>query len=175
VEQGQQLPNDKYDLGVAGNAIRSYAGSKFSKELFENFWLGKGVYYMRLSTFQQISDFIEKSGSNIEKKTIELSGKRYFVATYSFYASAIFDKVLGRAAIIFNSNGRPVGLYDTYDFDPKSWGDRSISNETKTRLVNLASRFGTNALPFNIFYGKGSEYYWKYIAPRAPEFNFKIQ
>lgn len=174
----EQQPYNEYDLGPAGNTIRSYAGSNFSKELFSNYWLGKGVYYMRFSTFQQVAQFIEKSGSSYKKQEIELSGKKYFVAVHNFYGSSIFDKALGRATVIFNLDGKPVGLYDQYDFDIKKWGERSWPSETKTRLVYLASRFGTNAMPFAIFYGKGAEYFWKYIAPeiyKTTKQQFRVQ
>jgi len=51
----------------------------------------------------------------------------------------------------FNTkNGfQPVGFYDIWDLDPKSWGTRSYSNEAITRFYNWQLNGGT---PFEITY-----------------------
>jgi len=46
----------------------------------------------------------------------------------------------------------PVGLSDTYDFNPMSWGDRDAKSEAMTRAVNIAGTI-CDAASFNISYG----------------------
>jgi RHS repeat-associated protein len=163
---GTTQTKERPDLGKVGNLIRGFAGSDFSKDLFENYWQGKGVYYLSYKNFKATSDFIKQSNLKARKGIpIDLGGEQFEARVENFYGSEIFDKAFGSATIIYDLNGKPVGFFDIYDFDPHKWGDRSIASETKTRLVYLASIFGRNARPFAILYGKGIDYFWKYIVP----------
>lgn len=161
----QQFPNQpgRPDLGKLGNQIRSHAGSEFSKDLFENYWQGKGTYYISTEEFAKIVAAAEKAGAkNTPGVKITLNGHEYVAKTISFYSSSRYDKAVGTATMLYDPNGNAVGFYDRYDFDPKSWGDRSISAESITRLVLAASAF-SNAKDFNVYYGKGVTYYQNYI------------
>ncbi|HEX9503000.1 MAG TPA: hypothetical protein VF974_01595 [Patescibacteria group bacterium] len=103
--------------------------------------------------------YIKPCGAqNIPGVKITLNGHEYVVKTISFYSSDRYDKAFGTATMLYDPQGKAVGFYDKYDFDPKSWGDRSVSAETKTRMVFVASNFG-GAKDFNVYYGKGVSYY----------------
>jgi RHS repeat-associated protein len=154
----------KPDLGRLGNKIRSYAGSDFSKGLFENYWLKKGDYYLTQNTFEEVAAIADKAGAkDIRGSEIIIDGKKYVVKVISFYGSDKYDKAFGSATLIYDQHGKAVGFYDKYDFDPKAWGDRSVSAETKTRLVYDASLITGNGKTFNIFSGAGIKYYWQYV------------
>ena len=151
------------DLGKLGNQIRSYAGSDFSKDLFENYWLAKGTYYISEKEFTQIAAAAEKAGAKeVKGVKINLNGHEYIAKTISFYGSAKYDKAFGTATMIYDLQGKAVGFYDKYDFDPKSWGDRSTSAEIKTRMVFAASII-SKANDFNIYYGKGVSFKQSYL------------
>ena len=55
------------------------------------------------------------------------------------------------ATVFLNERGNIVGLYDEYDFNALPWGERSIKNEIKTRLVKAISL--KNAKAFSIKFG----------------------
>ena len=159
-DDNTQSPNQtgRPDLGKLGNEIRNFAGSDFSKDLFENFWLGKGSYYISDKEFIEIVAAADKAGAaNTKGVKINLNGHEYVVKTISFYGSDKYDKAFGTATMLYDLQGKAVGFYDKYDFDPKSWNTRSFSAEAKTRLVFLASMI-SQAKDFKVFYGKGVTY-----------------
>jgi len=69
----------------------------------------------------------------------------------NFYNSKEYSLVFGRSTLFYNKQGNIVGFHDKYDFDSKSWGTRSTTNEIKTRMVRWASP--KTAKPYYIRYG----------------------
>jgi len=150
---------ERPDLGFLGNKIRNFAGSDFSKDLFENYWLKKGTMYLSEKVFKNISEAAEKAGAkNIPGNPVIILGRTYIAKTVSFYKSEEFALAIGTATMLYDTKGAPVGFYDRYDFDMKSWGERSIKNEAKTRLVFDASILTNNGKDFDLYYGVGVHY-----------------
>lgn len=150
VNQGQ---GGRPDLGSLGNEIRNRAGSDFSKDMFENYWLGKGDVNLSQSRF---NDIVKHAGAGGKGSNVILSNSQPGVArVHSFYGdSNPYALVLGRATI-FYQGGVPVGFQDGYNFNWRwMWGEgsRTIPNELKTRAVSTAG-FLYGAEPFNIYYG----------------------
>jgi len=69
----------------------------------------------------------------------------------SFYGSREFDHAFGVATIYTNDNNEIVGFMDYYDFDARSWGERSYKAEIISRSINIFSP--RKAKPFKITYG----------------------
>ncbi len=139
------------DLGFWGNVIRNQAGSEFSKDMFENYWLGRGTVNL---TQQQFNSIVKAAGAvygNPEPVTLS-NGQLGVAKVHSFYDSPEYSLSLGRATIYYNQAGGAVGFSDEYNFDPLAWGIRSINNEMKTRAVNAAGAL-YGATPFKIYYG----------------------
>ena len=145
------------DLGFLGNSIRNYAGSNFSKNMFENYWTGGGDVELTGKRFAGILLDIKtgkipmtKSGAVILKNSDgSLSKGTKNIA--DFYNSSEYSLVFGRATVYKNEFDNVVGFYDYYDFDPKSWGTRSFKSEVITRAVRYTSP--NSAKPFAIRYG----------------------
>lgn len=151
------IKNERPDLGFLGNNIRRYAGSDFSKDMFENYWNGSGDVELTGKRFAGIlldikaGKFPVKDPSPIILKNpngSSSSGTKYNV---DFYDNQEYKLVFGRATIYTNNSGNIVGFYDYYDFDSKPFGIRSFKNELKTRAVRYASP--NKAKPFAIRYG----------------------
>ena len=88
--------------------------------------------------------YIKESGqlpseSDGNSKTIDFYNSKYALA-------------FGKATVTLDGKQRITGFSDTYDFDPKKFGDRSLANEFKTRAVNNASKFLGNGKEFKVSY-----------------------
>ncbi|MGD1961870.1 MAG: RHS repeat-associated core domain-containing protein [Fulvivirga sp.] len=153
----RQQSGGRPDLGYVGNEIRSRAGSDFSKDLFERYWLGKGDARLSNERFLEIWDEIYRVDPKVFSKrgrkiTME-DGSKVYARTVNFYGSDEYALALGRATVFFDATSNlPVGFYDYYDFDPKDWGVRSNSAEIKTRMVHTAGK-AYGATPFRLVYG----------------------
>ena len=160
VERKSETPIKRQDLGFLGNQIREYAGSEYSKNVFENYWNGGGDIELSSERFAGILLDI-KNGNGISRKNRsndtyaftnnEGQTKQYYACVYSFYESKEYSLVYGSATMYTDEKERFVGFYDTYDFDSKKWGERSVKNELKTRAVRYASP--KTAKSFDIRYG----------------------
>ncbi len=152
----QQTQDGRPDLGLMGNLIRERAGSEFSKDLFENFWLRRGDKNLTQTRFIDIWEELYSVDPRIfdrkGKKIVMDNGVTLYAKTANFYSSSEYSLALGRATVFFDTNGTPVGFYDRYDFDPKAWGIRSNDAETKTRMVNREAKLH-GAVAFDIIYG----------------------
>ena len=147
-----EIGNDSYGekIGGYGGEIQSQAGSQFSKDMFWNYWNGKGDVDIKGQRFASILMYLKENKSvptDLDSKGDKITGK-----VVSFYESEEYALVFGRATVYYDPKGRVVGLFDNYDFDSKSFGTRSPKNEIKTRLVNFFSP--SFSKPFNIRYGK---------------------
>ena len=144
------------DLGYVGNSIRDRAGSDFSKDLFERYWLGKGDAKLSqeqfLEIWQEIYEVDPKVFSERGRKITMEDGSTVYAKTVNFYGSDEYALALGRATLFFDVNDLPVGFYDLYDFDPKDWGIRKNDAEIKTRMVNAAGTL-YGATPFKLIHG----------------------
>ncbi|MDR0559870.1 MAG: hypothetical protein LBG92_06840 [Prevotellaceae bacterium] len=110
------------------------SGSDFSIECFNKYWSGDNSQ-MDLSheKFNDIKNWtppFEKIPES-NKRKIMIDGKDYYQADISFYGTP-YGYSLGTATITFNSQGTPVGLSDTYDFNPGAEGrDKQAEFATK--------------------------------------------
>ncbi|NDW19461.1 RHS repeat-associated core domain-containing protein [Dysgonomonas sp. 216] len=141
-----EIGNDRYGdkVGGLGGDIQSYAGSQFSKDMFWNYWHGKGDVKLRGQRFASILMYLKENGVEVPQKA---GGK-----VVSFYESSEYARVFGRATVYYNASGQVTGFYDNYDFDSKSWGERSFKNEFITRTVDFFST--KKSKPFKITYGQ---------------------
>ena len=159
VERESPKPEERIDLGFVGNNIRERAGSEFSKNLFENYWTGKGDVELSGERFAGILLYVKENAPKSSSQTpVTLIGapsgnvvghgsKR----AVNFYSSSEYDKAFGTATLYYNSKGNIIGFFDHYDFDSKPWGERSFINELITRAVETASP--SEAKDFKIRYG----------------------
>lgn len=127
-------------------------GGDFSQECFNNYWSGTGDN-MSLSDerFEDITKYVEKPTSTMGMTSFKKNGKTYYQLTNDFYDTP-YALSLGNATVIYDSKMNPVGLSDTYDFNPMSWGDRDIDKEAMTRAVFIAGNI-CGAEDFDILYG----------------------
>ena len=159
VERESPKPEERIDLGFVGNNIRERAGSEFSKNLFENYWTGKGDVELSGERFAGILLYVKENAPKSSSQTpVTLIGapsgnvvghgsKR----AVNFYSSSEYDKAFGTATLYYNSKGNIIGFFDHYDFDSKPWGERSFINELITRAIETASP--SEAKDFKIRYG----------------------
>jgi hypothetical protein len=146
------------ELGKVGNEIRSFLKSDFAKDLFEQYWLGKGDYWLSKKEFENVVLAAEKAGAkNIPGTVVVIHGHEYIQKIISFYGSERYAKAFGTATMIYTKQGNAVGFFDTYDFDYR-WGQRTIGAELQTDAVNLASHYAGNASVYRIFYNMGVSY-----------------
>lgn len=146
-----EAADDNRDIGLIGRLLRGQLDSSFEKQLFEAYWLAQGDLQLSQAEFEQIAGSLEGLPI-LESYQIGAANGVYFAHKFDFYSNPRYDAGLGSAWIIFDSSGRAVGLYDRYDFNPKSWGVRSVSAEVKTRGVNFMGRLA-GAAPYRITYG----------------------
>lgn len=153
-KQQKQQTGGRPDLGLIGNAIRDRAGSDFSKDMFENYWLGRGDLILSQDRFLDIWSAAEDLDSKgMRRKGTEYTlpnGEKVYAKQISFYKSEVYKNAFGTATLIFDTNDLVVGFYDYYNFNSRT--SRSWDAELKTRSVREASRF-SNATPFRIGYG----------------------
>ena len=135
---------------------------EFNKDLFENFWIGKGDIILNRERFADIVSEAENSlGANETKgNQITLANDQPGISkVVNFYSSPEYSLAFGRATLYYDIGGNAVGFSDYYNFDPKPEGVRSKDAEKKIRMVNfaaeLARRFRKGRPPkaFNISYG----------------------
>lgn len=146
VEHTSPTPESRDDLSGFGNIIRENAGSEFSKNLFENYWNGGGDIELTDERFAGILLYVKKNATQESEGSrvniVSQNGNIIDVGSqklFDFYSSSEYDKAFGKATLFYNSKGNVIGFYDCYDFDSKSWGERSYKNEIITRSVSYAS------------------------------------
>lgn len=145
------LMSGRPNLGILGNWIRStQLDNNFSKTLFERYWLGLGNYWLTDTEFQDICN--QKTLDTPSDEIIDFIGEPCHKYVYSWYNSSKYALALGRASLYIRiSDSSPIGFYDYYDFDPKTWpGNRTLTNELKTRGINYFSP--STAKGFDIVY-----------------------
>jgi hypothetical protein len=137
----------------ADNTAAGKSGSEFSIECFKRYWSGTGKG-MELSEerFKKIKEYIPKRSKNdpddVSKYVYTKNNKTYYKYIVSFYGTP-YALSLGSATVVYDESFKPVGLYDTYDFN---WGGRSWNTEAMTRAVSIAGTV-CMAKAFGIYYG----------------------
>ena len=104
-------------------------------------------------TKEQFIDVL--SHGRIDYDNAELGADGYYTALISFYdTNNDLKNSFGVATIkykILDDNSIKFSAFkDTYNFDPKPWGVRSVKSETITRTYNAI----TNGTSFSIYYNK---------------------
>jgi RHS repeat-associated protein len=138
-------------------AMGEAAGSTVLESDFENkLW---GMYVRGRVAKYQLSDSEFKSivlaatpYSDIRPSAVTFSdGSAGLAQLVSTYGNKEMGYAIG-SATLYLQNGTAVGLRDTYDFDPKPWGERPRPAEIVTRVANGFSQTGQSG--FKVCYGK---------------------
>lgn len=125
--------------------------------MFENYWNGSGDIELTGKKFAGILMYVKENNPEVSKhNAITLKSNDGTTSTgiqrvADIYNSKEYSLVFGRSTLFYDSSSNIIGFYDTYDFDSKSWGSRSLENEIKTRMVRYASP--NTAKLFSIRYG----------------------
>ena len=156
VESTSIEPESREDFGYIGNGMRNRAHSEYSKNLFENYWKGKGDVEMSSERFAGLLLYIKNHNPSMGKRSncVLVGSKptdKGFKCSVNFYGSYEYDYAFGTGTIYMNSEGNIVGFYDFYDFDAKPFGQRTLKAELATRAVSNLSP--DTAKPFAIRYG----------------------
>ena len=145
IDHGTIEAHSDNDLGKTGNFIRQKAGSGIAKDLFTNFWNGEGDITLTGSQFAGILMYIKESNQS----PTESDSKSKLI---NFYDSQEYSLAFGSATVTLDGKQRITGFKDTYDFDPKKLGQRSLNNEIQTRAVAAASNIIGNGKKFKVSY-----------------------
>ena len=137
-----------------GHNAREFAGSAFSKDLFERYWFGDGDLELSNERFTGILLFLKDLKPKITSVT--KINARVTAKVTSFYSSKEYDKAFGSATVYYNKNNEVIGFHDTYDFNPIDFSKthRSLKNEIITRMVNYSSTTKSKAYEINYGYHK---------------------
>jgi RHS repeat-associated protein len=142
------LPSDEMGpeqrMSWIGGPLNSYLDSRTELAYWNHYKTGSGLD-VRMGSAE-----FGRAASYAENVLAEAGRGQHGRGTIgvSFYGNAEFNGVLGSATVEY-SNGFVIGIYDFYNFDPKSLGDRpSPTHEIATRLGRLAA--GPNQEPFSI-------------------------
>lgn len=126
--------------------------SDFAKDLYENYALGGGGYTLTPDQFGRAASVAASQYDPAQARDITLSnGAAGESQVVNFYSDAELAAGLGNATVYFQE-GRPVGLFDIYDFDPRPWGTRDFVSESQTRIVAGWTAI-RGYVPFNVTYG----------------------
>ncbi len=136
---------------AVGDAIRTQMESDFGKEIFRAFWEGQTSRYDLSETeFSKIMQAV--NGLDFAEQEVTFpdgsKGKR---RDYSLADNFEYSKPLGSVAVYYDQNDKPVGFYDTFDFNWK-WQGRNCIAEIQNRIFDMSGKaFGAH--PFQIVYG----------------------
>lgn len=137
------------DLGVVGNRIRAQLGTcNFCKDLFENYWQGKGPMVLSSERFNDVMRVADRPGGVV---STQIRKDGVTIQRVSFYGTT-YGNAFGEATLYRYPNSDQVTFHDYYDFDP---AHRKLWNEFKTRAVRAASP--STAKPFDIWAWRGGE------------------
>jgi len=129
--------------------LYSHPGGAFSSDCFNHYWEGSATPLILTSDrFSDIRNYAaEYKATNIA--TFNSGGQTYYQGQVSFYGTP-YELSFGTATITYNSQGQPVGIQDTYNFDARN--DRDLQSEIKTEAVNIAGTL-CGAHSYYISYG----------------------
>lgn len=136
---------------VIGDAIEACAGSDYEKECFRNYWNGSGNQTLSKTRFDDIAKNVDISKTSGWSQVV-INGTVYYQCQASFYGNATYDYALGTCTMYYDASGKAVGMKDTYDFDPKNFGERSAEAEALTRTIDTLGG-ACGAQDYNIGYG----------------------
>lgn len=152
---GQMIESKRPNLGLEGDVMRGVLWPGFTRDMFDNYWQGGGQG-VQLSgpRFKDIADYASTqpmpTGKDIGWFTGP-NGETLQKRLYNFYGSPDYRRSLGKSTLFYDRSGKPVGFYDTYNFDP-STGKRTGLAELETRIMHvLGPLHGAKAFP--IYYG----------------------
>jgi hypothetical protein len=153
VEHKSTMTDDArpYIESVLGHNAREFAGSAFSKDLFERYWFGDGNLELSDERFMGMLLFLKDSKPKITSVT-KIDANIAAKVT-SFYSSKEYDRAFGSATVYYNKSNEIIGFHDTYDFNPINFRKthRSLKNEIITRMVYYSSTTETKG--YEIHYG----------------------
>jgi hypothetical protein len=136
---------------IGNNTPEEKAGSTFAIACLNRYWAGTGQSMnLTAAQFGEIKKYIPKHYSydrNVMTPYTK-NQKTYYKSVVSFYNTP-YKLSLGTATVVYDENFKPVGLYDTYDFNK---GNRSFIPEAMTRAVDYVSS-SCGVKSYNLFYG----------------------
>lgn len=138
---------------TASAYLQEHAGSEFSQECFNNYWMGSGNdMSLSSSRFNDISGYIPDRNNSNGLNEVNINGQTYYQGQVSFYGTP-YELSLGTVNVTYDKNFNPVGLQDSYDFDSQIGnGTRDATSEMVTNMVNVAGTI-CGAKPYTIKYG----------------------
>ena len=120
------------------NRTNEYMESNYSSyEMLNQYMSGTGEdYAMRETSWERVSVYAkEKIGTKYnEGSSFTVDDKTYYQCQVSFYDNIDLGAAFGTSTVYFDSNGNPAGFKDTYNFDSKPWGERTVVGELSTRI-----------------------------------------
>lgn len=136
------------------NPSDSALDSEFERRLYDH-WLGGSGEPFRLTTaeFQRITK--DAPTGNSAQLVSLVDGTQGWKIGISTYNKPEFNFGIGSASVVLDtdlSRKRVVGFYDFYNFNSQPLGQRSVSGEAVTRLIDATKM--PKARDFPICYGK---------------------
>lgn len=153
-ELGEEAIEDQRPNLGWSNVIRDQLPRGFSREMFDNYALGKGDYELSPDRFQDIVNSAASLGQSPKPVPVPgPNGEPLLRRTYDFSQSPDYALSLGSASLFYDRTGKPVGFYDNYNFDP-AINKRSLLHEAETRAVHaIRPLLPATARPFELSYG----------------------
>lgn len=153
-EIGQELVESRRpDLGPLWNAVRDVLPRGFSRDMFDNYVQGEGDQDLDPNRFQDIVNTASKLQQPQSTVVTGPNGEQLQRRVYNFSASPDYKLSLGSASLFYDQDGKPVGFYDDYNFDP-AINKRSWLHEAETRTMHaMHPLLPAQAKPFQIRYG----------------------
>jgi hypothetical protein len=160
------LWKDKHTLGPIGEYIHAVPELRvpFARFLFDRYYLGIGKEVkLTPEQFKEITDYVAKNPQTEVNKPDESKGQNYVKVevgdkvltrkAYNLDGHPGYGKSLGNVTVFYDEQGKPVGLYDNYNFNLS--GHRSVPTNSKIAAVQAACATDPNAncKPFDITYG----------------------
>lgn len=143
------------DLGLVGNLSRAALHGDFSKDLFENYWQGKGPMQLSDDRFQDIVEAAAmkpRPQGTKDVQVISVNGNPLVRRQFKLYGDDKYTDSLGTVSLFYAADGKPAGLYDKYDFDCNFRKDRPLRATLETcAMKNLGPYFGAKEFP--LYYG----------------------
>src|SRR4029078_11891784 len=108
----------------------------FTRDMFDNYWLGKGDVILSHERFKDIADRARTRQPQSLKDVTGPNGESLQQRGYNLYGFPDYRRSLGSSTLFYDAGGKPVGLYDNYNFD-SGGKDRDWVSEALTQAMHL--------------------------------------
>jgi hypothetical protein len=130
------VPENENDDDLTGGVITVAALTALASTLFSTFEMECFLNYITYGgdmtiSAQRFNNIVSSAGTIISTGIATINGVQYYSRTVSFYQNGNYDNALGTATLYYDSNDKPIGFIDRYDFN---YGDRALPAEIATRI-----------------------------------------